>query len=231
MEVGRFEKSEENFQAKIKKEDELKLVFYRHWSLYQSMLHADFLCCFRPVSRYFDRINRPEQLNPALQRAMNVSPTRPNAARSRWRCARMFKPKPTTGRRACSEKVWASRRIRPDANELAAAIAAIKAAKRPMIIAGGGVLYSKASAELTAFAETHGVPVAVSQAGKSSIDENHPLGARRCRRHRNLGGQCAGRRCGSGARRRDASAGLHDRLLGAVQVRRPQDHCAQRRAL
>ena len=74
-----------------------------------------------------------------------------------------------------AEKVWTPRRIRPDEDELAAAVATIRAAKRPMIIAGGGVLYSGASAELTAFAETHEVPVAVSQAGKSAIDETHPL--------------------------------------------------------
>ena len=132
--------------------------------------------CFRPVSRYFDRINRPEQLIPALQRAMNVltDPAECGPVTLAM-CQDVQTEAYDWPESLFAEKVWASRRIRPDANELAAAIAAIKAAKRPMIIAGGGVLYSKASAELTAFAETHGVPVAVSQAGKSSIDENHPL--------------------------------------------------------
>jgi 3D-(3,5/4)-trihydroxycyclohexane-1,2-dione acylhydrolase (decyclizing) len=74
-----------------------------------------------------------------------------------------------------AKRMWTPRRVRPDENELATAVAAIRTAKRPMIIAGGGVLYSGASAELTAFAETHAIPVAVSQAGKSAIDETHPL--------------------------------------------------------
>ena len=132
--------------------------------------------CFRPVSRYFDRINRPEQLIPALQRAMNVltDPAECGPVTLAM-CQDVQTEAYDWPESLFAEKVWASRRIRPDVNELAAAIAAIKAAKRPMIIAGGGVLYSQASAELTAFAETHGLPVAVSQAGKSSIDENHPL--------------------------------------------------------
>ena len=128
------------------------------------------------MSRYFDRINRPEQLIPALQRAMNVltDPAECGPVTLAM-CQDVQTEAYDWPESLFAEKVWAPRRIRPDENELAAAIAAIKAAKRPMIIAGGGVLYSEASAELTAFAETHGVPVAVSQAGKSSIDENHPL--------------------------------------------------------
>ncbi len=132
--------------------------------------------CFRPVSRYFDRINRPEQLIPALQRAMNVLTDPADCGPVTLAMCQDAQTEAYDWPESLfAEKVWAPRRIRPDENELAAAIAAIKAAKRPMIIAGGGVLYSEASAELTAFAETHGVPVAVSQAGKSSIDENHPL--------------------------------------------------------
>jgi 3D-(3,5/4)-trihydroxycyclohexane-1,2-dione acylhydrolase (decyclizing) len=73
------------------------------------------------------------------------------------------------------EKIWSFRRPRPDDNELAGAIEAIRAAKAPVIISGGGTLYSLATKELTAFADRHGVPVVVTQAGKSSIDERHPL--------------------------------------------------------
>src|SRR5271165_108464 len=132
--------------------------------------------CFRPVSRYFDRINRPEQLIPALQRAMNVltDPAECGPVTLAM-CQDVQTEAYDWPESLFAEKVWMPRRIRPDANELAAAVAAIKAAKRPMIIAGGGVLYSEASAELTSFAETHDIPVAVSQAGKSSIDETHPL--------------------------------------------------------
>jgi 3D-(3,5/4)-trihydroxycyclohexane-1,2-dione acylhydrolase (decyclizing) len=73
------------------------------------------------------------------------------------------------------ERVWRTRRPRPDADELANAIALIKKSEKPIIIAGGGVLYSQATKELAAFAEAHGVPVVVTQAGKSAIDERHPL--------------------------------------------------------
>jgi len=73
------------------------------------------------------------------------------------------------------EKVWTTRRPQPDADELANAIALIKASRKPVIVAGGGVLYSQATKELAAFAEAHGLPVVVTQAGKSSINETHPL--------------------------------------------------------
>jgi 3D-(3,5/4)-trihydroxycyclohexane-1,2-dione acylhydrolase (decyclizing) len=132
--------------------------------------------CFRPVSRYFDRIARPEQLIPALQRAMNVLTDPADCGPvTLAMCQDVQTEAYDWPESFFAERVWTQRRIRPDEDELAAAAAALKSAKRPMIIAGGGVLYSGASAELTAFAETHGIPVAVSQAGKSSIDETHPL--------------------------------------------------------
>ena len=132
--------------------------------------------CFKPVSRYFDRINRPEQLIPALQRAMSVltDPAECGPVTLAM-CQDVQTEAYDWPESLFGEGVWTPRRIRPDVNERAAAVAAIKAAKRPMIIAGGGVLYSEASSELRAFAETHGIPVAVTQAGKSSIDETHPL--------------------------------------------------------
>jgi 3D-(3,5/4)-trihydroxycyclohexane-1,2-dione acylhydrolase (decyclizing) len=132
--------------------------------------------CFRPVSRYFDRINRAEQLIPALQRAMHVltDPAECGPVTLAM-CQDVQAEAHDWPENLFAEKVWAPRRIGPDENELAAAVAAIKAAKKPMIIAGGGALYSEASAELRTFAETHGIPIAVTQAGKSSIDETHPL--------------------------------------------------------
>ena len=74
-----------------------------------------------------------------------------------------------------AERVWTPRRPQPDTAELDAAVAALKAAKKPVIIAGGGVLYSEATATLKAFAEKHGVPVMETQAGKSSLPHVHPL--------------------------------------------------------
>ena len=72
-------------------------------------------------------------------------------------------------------KVWKIRRPEADADELAEAIAAIKAAKSPVIVAGGGVIYSGAEAALAAFASAHNIPVVETQAGKSSLDFDHAL--------------------------------------------------------
>ena len=174
----------------------------------------------------------PEQLIPALQRAMSVltDPAECGPVTLAM-CQDVQTEAYDWPESLFAEKVWTPRRIRPDEDELAAAVATIKAAKRPMIIAGGGVLYSGASAELTAFAETHGVPVAVSQAGKSAIDETHPLalGAVGVTGTSAANALADGRR--SPDRGRDALAGLHHRLVGAVQVGRPQDPRAQRRPL
>ena len=74
-----------------------------------------------------------------------------------------------------AERVWTPRRPRPDRQELAAAVAALKEAEKPLIIAGGGVLYSQASDELAKFAEASGIPVCETQGGKSSLPDDHPL--------------------------------------------------------
>ena len=128
--------------------------------------------CLRPVSRYFDRITRPEQLLQALPKAMSVL-TDPadcgpvtlglcqDVQAEAWDYPEsFFKP-----------RLWSVRRIHPDEGELSRAIAALKAAKRPMIIAGGGVRYSGASQALADFATKSGIPVASTQAGKSSLVE------------------------------------------------------------
>ena len=132
--------------------------------------------CFRPVSRYFDRITRPEQLLAALPRAMAVL-TDPAAcgpvtlalcqdtqAEAYEYPASFFAP-----------RVWRIRRPVPDRSELAAAIAALRAASAPLIIAGGGVHYSGACEALGAFASAHGIPVAETQAGKSALRHDHPM--------------------------------------------------------
>ncbi|MDQ0474923.1 3D-(3,5/4)-trihydroxycyclohexane-1,2-dione acylhydrolase (decyclizing) [Labrys wisconsinensis] len=132
--------------------------------------------CFRPVSRYFDRITRPEQIIPALARAMTVltdpadcgpvtlALCQDTQAEAYDYPVSMFE-----------ERIWAPRRPRPDEDELAAALAALKAARKPVIIAGGGVLYSEAEATLAAFAEKHGIPVSETNAGKSTLAFDHPL--------------------------------------------------------
>jgi len=73
------------------------------------------------------------------------------------------------------ERSWIARRAPPEARELAAAVAALTAARAPLIVCGGGVLYSEAGAALRAFCERHGVPSAETQAGKSALPGSHPL--------------------------------------------------------
>lgn len=132
--------------------------------------------CFRPVSRYFDRISRPEHLLTALPRAfrtmtdpadcgpVTLAFCQDTQAEAYDYPVSFFEP--TT---------WHQRRPRPDMGELGRAVAALKAAKNPVIVAGGGVHYSDATAALKAFAEAHNVPVAETQAGKSALPWDHPL--------------------------------------------------------
>ena len=132
--------------------------------------------CFRPVTRFFDRIVRPEQVLTALPHAIR---TMLDPALCGPVCLAL--PQDVQAEAFdCPESFLAPallriRRAVPDAAELERAIAALKSARRPLLIAGGGVLYSEAGAELAAFAQRHGVPVAETQAGKSSVAWNHPL--------------------------------------------------------
>jgi 3D-(3,5/4)-trihydroxycyclohexane-1,2-dione acylhydrolase (decyclizing) len=131
---------------------------------------------FRPVSRYFDRITRPEQIITALKRAMQVLTDPLDCGPVTLSLCQDVQAEAFDYPESFfEEKVWTVRRPQPDADELANAIALIKASQKPVIVAGGGVLYSQATKELAAFAEAHGVPVVVTQAGKSAIDERHPL--------------------------------------------------------
>ncbi|TCR93103.1 3D-(3,5/4)-trihydroxycyclohexane-1,2-dione acylhydrolase (decyclizing) [Rhizobium sp. BK376] len=131
---------------------------------------------FRSVSRYFDRITRPEQIMSALKRAMQVLTDPLDCGPVTLALCQDVQAEAFDYPESFfAEHVWTHRRPQPDADELANAIALIRKAERPVIIAGGGVLYSQATKELTSFAETHGIPVVVTQAGKSAIDERHPL--------------------------------------------------------
>jgi 3D-(3,5/4)-trihydroxycyclohexane-1,2-dione acylhydrolase (decyclizing) len=132
--------------------------------------------CLRPVSRYFDRITRPEQIVPALNRAMQVLTDPADCGPVTLAlCQDVQAEAYDYPESFFDERVWQPRRPQPDARELDAAVAALKSASKPVIIAGGGVLYSRASATLKAFAEKHGVPVMETQAGKSSLPHDHPL--------------------------------------------------------
>ncbi|MCQ4162991.1 thiamine pyrophosphate-binding protein, partial [Roseomonas sp. GC11] len=132
--------------------------------------------CFRPVSRYFDRITRPEQLLTALPRALAVL-TDPAECGPVTLClcqdvqAEAF----DWPEAFFAPRLWSPRRQGPDRRELAEAVALLRAARKPLIIAGGGVHYSGACAALADFAARHGIPVAETQAGKSAMPEGHPL--------------------------------------------------------
>ncbi|MDG4905346.1 3D-(3,5/4)-trihydroxycyclohexane-1,2-dione acylhydrolase (decyclizing) [Mesorhizobium sp. WSM4898] len=132
--------------------------------------------CFRPVSRYFDRITRPEQIIPALNRAMLVltDPAECGPVTLSL-CQDVQAEAYDYPESLFAERVWTPRRLRPDRNELAVAVAALKNAKKPLVIAGGGVLYSQASGELAKLVQGAGIPVCETQGGKSSLPDDHPL--------------------------------------------------------
>ncbi|MBL8573919.1 MAG: 3D-(3,5/4)-trihydroxycyclohexane-1,2-dione acylhydrolase (decyclizing) [Hyphomicrobiaceae bacterium] len=132
--------------------------------------------CFRPVSRYFDRIQRPEQLINALPQVMRVltDPADCGPATLAF-CQDAQAEAFDYPASLFEERLWTPRRPRPDADELAAAIALIRAARKPLLIAGGGVLYSGAGPALARLVERHGIPVCETQAGKSAVDDASDL--------------------------------------------------------
>jgi len=132
--------------------------------------------CFKPVSRYWDRITRPEQLLQSLPQAISVL-TDPvecgpvtlalpqDVQAEAWNYPDSF----------FDRCVHAIRRPGADTSELEAAVKKIKMSRRPLIIAGGGVHYSGAAGKLAEFATEHGVPVAETQAGKGALPWEHPM--------------------------------------------------------
>ncbi|MFZ1774491.1 MAG: 3D-(3,5/4)-trihydroxycyclohexane-1,2-dione acylhydrolase (decyclizing) [Rhizobiaceae bacterium] len=132
--------------------------------------------CFRPVSRWFDRITRPEQIVASLPRAMQVLTDPADCGPVTLSLCQDVQAEAFDYPESFfAERVWITRRPRPDFAELDAAITLLKGAKKPLIIAGGGTLYSGASVALGHFAETHGIPVTETQAGKSALPDAHPL--------------------------------------------------------
>ena len=131
---------------------------------------------FKVVSRYFDRITRPEQIITALPRALRVmtDPAECGPVTLAF-CQDVQAEAFDYPESFFTPKVWKIRRPEPDQAELAEAIALLKGAKAPVIVAGGGVIYSQAEARLAAFATTHGIPVVETQGGKSALDHDHAL--------------------------------------------------------
>jgi 3D-(3,5/4)-trihydroxycyclohexane-1,2-dione acylhydrolase (decyclizing) len=131
---------------------------------------------FRPVSRYWDRINRPEQLGPAALEAMRVL-TDPAETGAVTLClpqdvqaeafdfpVELFEP-----------RTWHVGRPLPDARAFGRAVAAIRDARAPLLVAGGGVHHADATDALRAFVDQTGIPVAETQAGKGALPFDHPL--------------------------------------------------------
>ena len=132
--------------------------------------------CFRPVSRYWDRITRPEQILTALPRAMAVLTDPADCGPVTLAlCQDVQAEAHDYPESFFAEKIWRFRRPRPDQQELTRAAALLAEAEKPLIVAGGGVHYSLATDSLQAFAERHGIPVAETQAGKSALPWDHPL--------------------------------------------------------
>ncbi|MCB6185426.1 3D-(3,5/4)-trihydroxycyclohexane-1,2-dione acylhydrolase (decyclizing) [Leeia sp. TBRC 13508] len=134
--------------------------------------------CFKPVSRYFDRIVHPAQLLSALPRAIATLTDPVN-------CGPVTLALPQDVQAEAfdyPEEFFAPRVVHfrtlvPELAELQAAVAALKSAKRPMIVSGGGVLYANATVQLKAFVEAFGVPVGETQAGKSALPWDHAMQA------------------------------------------------------
>jgi len=136
--------------------------------------------CFRPVSRYFDRIWRPEQVIPAALQATRVLVNQAETGTVTLACPQDVQAEayefPAEFLR---KRVWHIARPLPDDAALSEAATRIRAARRPLIVAGGGVIYSEATETLRRFCEQTGIPVGETQAGKGSLRYDHPsaLGA------------------------------------------------------
>jgi 3D-(3,5/4)-trihydroxycyclohexane-1,2-dione acylhydrolase (decyclizing) len=132
--------------------------------------------CFRPVSRFFDRVVRPEQLISAALEAMRVltDPADTGAATIALpedvQVEAFDWPDPFL-----SERVWTIYRQPPAPEALLAAAELIRGASRPLIVAGGGVIYSEATEALRAFVDATGIPVCETQAGRGALVSEHPL--------------------------------------------------------
>jgi 3D-(3,5/4)-trihydroxycyclohexane-1,2-dione acylhydrolase (decyclizing) len=136
--------------------------------------------CFRPVSKYWDRVDRPEQIVPAALQAMRVLTNQAETG-----AVTLALPQDVQAEahdfpeEFLERRVWRIGRSLPDPRELDRAVGFIRGSGRPMIVAGGGVIYSEATGALLRLAERTGIPVGETQAGKGSLPYDHPcsLGA------------------------------------------------------
>ena len=132
--------------------------------------------CFRPVSRFYERVERPEQLIPAALEAMRVltDPAETGAvtlAMPEDVQAEAFEVPDAF----LEPRVWTIYRRPPASEALARGVDLIRNAKRPLIVAGGGVIYGEATGALRAFVDATGIPVGETMAGRGALVSDHPL--------------------------------------------------------
>jgi 3D-(3,5/4)-trihydroxycyclohexane-1,2-dione acylhydrolase (decyclizing) len=130
--------------------------------------------CFKPVSRFWDRINRPEQLGPSLLEAMRVLTSPSDTGTVTLSLPQDVQAEAFDFPEELFEpRTWTVARPRPDARQLDEAAAILRAARRPLIVAGGGVIYSDACEALSRFAARTGIGVGETQAGKGALVFDH----------------------------------------------------------
>src|SRR5690349_3291000 len=132
--------------------------------------------CLRPVSRYYERVERPQQLIPAAHEAMRVI-TDPGETGA----VTLALPEDVQAEALevpeafLEERTWTVYRQPPAPEAIARAAELVRGARRPLVVAGGGVIYSEATAALRAFADATGIPVGETQAGRGALVSDHPL--------------------------------------------------------
>jgi len=132
--------------------------------------------CFKPISRYWDRINRPEQIITALPEAMRVLTSQADTGAVTLSLPQDVQAEAHDYPETLFEKrVWTIARPAPARELLSRAVEMIREANSPLIVAGGGVIYSEATEALASFVESTGIPVGETQAGKGSLRYDHPL--------------------------------------------------------
>jgi 3D-(3,5/4)-trihydroxycyclohexane-1,2-dione acylhydrolase (decyclizing) len=136
--------------------------------------------CFKPVSRFFERVERPEQLVPAALEAMRVLTDQADTGAVTLALPEDVQVEAFEVPEAfLEERTWTIFRSPPAPEALARAVAMVRGAQRPLIVAGGGVIYSEATEALRALVDATGIPVAETQAGRGTLPSDHPasLGA------------------------------------------------------
>ena len=132
--------------------------------------------CFRPVSRYFDRVERPEQLVPSALEAMRVLTDPADTGAVTLALPEDLQTEAFEMPESFLEpRAWTIWRQPPAADALARAAELVRAARRPLIVAGGGVIYSEATDALRELVEATGIPVCETQAGRGALASDHPL--------------------------------------------------------